>query len=217
MVSWISLNRGRSSPFSRYLGKRIGVKKKGTDPMEEGKVVVIEPLTWKNAGQLCADLVVTQHIEGIVAALEVCFSCTYIHVVDLLWFQISCTIIDDNITLAVCALNALIRMGQCSSVLMCVLAFISSVCMYACGAGTGRLDRAIKFGECGACEFVTTLLHWYGYTEADKLAQKVSLEHRASYNKLVLDCITVALGAVEVLAAGCKVIAYVVFNYLTCI
>lgn len=40
----------------------------------------------------------------------------------------------------------------------------------------------------------------------DKLSHKVPLEHRASYQKLVQDCITVALGAIEVLAAGCKVI-----------
>ena len=55
-----------------YLGKRFGLKTfKPYDIIEGGKVVVVEPLVWKNVEQLTLDLQHTQHIEGIVAVLEV--------------------------------------------------------------------------------------------------------------------------------------------------
>jgi len=148
-------------PGEWYPGKRLGIKRKSAASIEDKAPV--EPLVWKNVSQLTADLSHTQHIEGVVAVLEIC-----------------CTIVDDDMTLAVATLNAVIRLG------------------------TGRLDRALKFGDGGSCEYVVKLLHWYMYSRIDVLAGEISEHDRASCNDLVESCLASALGAVEVLAAGCK-------------
>jgi hypothetical protein len=66
------------------------------------------------------------------------------------------------------------------------------------------LNRAIRFGECGACKYVTQLLHWFIYSDIDNLSPSTS-EELISFALLLEKCVTTILGAVEVLAAGCKV------------
>lgn len=64
--------------------------------------------------------------------------------------------------------------------------------------------RALRFGECGACKYVTQLLHWFIYSDIDKFCQSTP-EELVAFALLNEKCVTVILGAIEVLAAGCKV------------
>lgn len=52
-----------------YFGKRLGVRKKTED--DEPPVFVQRPLVWMSVSQLTTDLALTDHLEGVAAALEV--------------------------------------------------------------------------------------------------------------------------------------------------
>jgi hypothetical protein len=73
LESLTSLNKS----YSRYFGKRLGVKKNSSDlePMTPNVI----PLVWRNSQQLSEDLGQTQHIEGVNAVLEVCCCSISVH------------------------------------------------------------------------------------------------------------------------------------------
>ena len=69
--------------------------------------------------------------------------------------------------------------------------------------------RALRFGECGACKYIVKLLHWFIYSEID-IQSTVTIEDREEFKKRSENCVVSILGAIEVLAAGCKVFTHLI-------
>lgn len=78
--------------------------------------------------------------------------------------------------------------------------------------GTGRLDRALRFGECGTCKYVVMLLHWFIYSDID-IQSPAKIEDREEFTHITETCVVSILGAIEVLAAGCKVYIIIILYY----
>jgi hypothetical protein len=86
----------------------LGIKKKNSSELEP-TVPNMTPLVWRNVTQLSEDLEQTQHIEGVNAVLEVIHPPMFPILISL--DQLCCTTIDDDITLVMAAMNAVIRLG----------------------------------------------------------------------------------------------------------